>query len=343
MTLAYEFSYTFTQFGFLTTTIVNTLFIYMTILHIQKITGTYKVMVLVFSLMGILFSAWELVARPFAHNYNKGLIYFSLNDWMDASHEFLQFAIILYASFYLVILAIIAVQFVFRYFTLCKPRWAKKFGGSGVILWISYTLLSGAIYGGSLCYFCHPDKFSDGYMREIIYDSYNLTITDIPRFLMIPYGADGSVRWNNLSFLLVGVMILSLQYTIIVYCGVRMHSILQKELQLQSIVNRRLQKQFFRALIVQTVVPTLLFVLPIAPFLIGPLIVPFIGIEMDFQTGWMYVILCLYPPIDTIAFMLIVQEYKKVAFNMFRPVLPKKIKVASEISTSTAGNFNFTK
>ncbi|EFP06320.1 hypothetical protein CRE_26938, partial [Caenorhabditis remanei] len=262
MTLSYEFSYAFTQCGFISTTIANTLFIYLTILHIKKITGTYKVMVLVFSLMGIMFSAWELVARPFAHNYNKALMYFSLNTWLGASHEFLQFAIILYASFYLIILAIIAVQFVFRYFTLCRPNFARKFGGFGVIVWISYSLISGAIYGGSLYYFCHPDNFSDSYMRDIIADSYNLTITDVPRFLMIPYAEDGSVRWHNLNFLLAGVAILGLQYLIIIYCGVRMHTILQKELSQQSVVNRKLQKQFFRALVVQTVVPTFLFVLP---------------------------------------------------------------------------------
>ena len=94
-----------------------------------------------------------------------------------------------------------------------------------------------------------------------------------------------------------------------------MHTILQKELSQQSVVNRKLQKQFFRALVVQTVVPTFLFVLPIAPFLIGPLVIPFIGIQMNFPTGWMYVILCLYPPIDTVAFMLIVSEYKKVTLG----------------------------
>ncbi|KAF1753451.1 hypothetical protein GCK72_020008 [Caenorhabditis remanei] len=296
-------------------------------------------MVLAFSLTGIMFSAWEIIARPFAHSYNKGLVYFSLNDWLDAFPEFLQFAIILYASFYLVILAIIAVQFVFRYFTLCRPHLARKFGGAGVPVWIIYSLVSGAIYGGSLYLFCQPDNYSDSYMREILSDSYNLKIAEVTRFLIIPYAEDGSVRWNNLSFLLVGVMILSLQYVIIVYCGVRMHTILQKELSQQSLVNRKLQKQFFKALVVQTIVPTLLFVLPIAPFLIGPLVVPFLGIEMNFQTGWMYVILCLYPPLDTIAFMLIVSEYKKVALDVFKPILPKRIKISSEISQSTGPAF----
>ncbi|CAO4373739.1 unnamed protein product [Caenorhabditis nigoni] len=336
MTLFYEYSYYFTQCGFVSTSIANTLFIYLTILHIKKITGTYKVMVLVFSFVGIFFSAWELVSRPFAHNYNKALMYFSLNSWLNEYPEFLRIAICIYAALYLVILAIIAVQFLFRYFTLCQPNISRKFGGAGVIVWMFYILLSGAIYGGAMYVYCDSDDFSDSYMRDIIAETYELNITQVPRYVIVPYSEDGSIRWRIIKFLLSGVAAIALQYLIIIYCGVRMHTVLQKELAQQSIVNRKLQKQFFRALVVQTIVPTLLFVLPIAPFLIGPLIQPFFLFEMNFQTGWMYVILCLYPPIDTIAFMLIVSEYKKATLEMFKPVLPKRVKVTSEISTSTA-------
>uniref|UniRef100_A0A1I7T7N6 G_PROTEIN_RECEP_F1_2 domain-containing protein n=1 Tax=Caenorhabditis tropicalis TaxID=1561998 RepID=A0A1I7T7N6_9PELO len=244
----------------------------MTIRHIKKINGPYKLMVLVFSLLGIIFSVWELIARPFAHSYNKGLAYFSMNTWLE-SHDLLEFLLVGYASFYLVILAIIAVQFVFRYATLCKPSMTRRFGGCSVIIWMTYIMFSGAVYGGSLYYLCSPDEFSDHYMRRIIYDYYNLSITHIPRFMIVPY-----------------------------------------------------------ALVVQTIVPILLFVLPIAPFLVGPLL----DIEMNFPAGWMYVILCLYPPIDTITYMLIVSEYKRTVLVMLRPVLPKGIKLSTEISTSTA-------
>ncbi|PIC23931.1 hypothetical protein B9Z55_017455 [Caenorhabditis nigoni] len=317
MTLFYEYSYIFTQCGFVSTSIANTLFIYLTILHIKKITGTYKVMVLVFSFIGLFFSAWELVSRPFCHNYNKALMYFSLNTWLAEYPEFLRIAIGIYAALYIVILAIIAVQFLFRYFTLCQQNFARKFGGTGVIVWMFYVFLSGSIYAGTMHVFCGSDEFSDSYMRG--------TLTNVRH-----------CRWGVIKFLLSGVAIIALQYLIIIYCGVSMHNVLQKEFAQQSVVNRKLQKQFFRALVVQTIVPTFLFVLPIAPFLIGPLIQPFFLFEMNFETGWMYVILCLYPPIDTIAFMLIVSEYKTATLEMFKPVLPKGVKVTSEISTSTA-------
>uniref|UniRef100_A0A1I7T7N9 Seven TM Receptor n=1 Tax=Caenorhabditis tropicalis TaxID=1561998 RepID=A0A1I7T7N9_9PELO len=302
----------------------------MTIQHIKKINGPYKLMVLVFSLLGIIFSFWELIARPFAHNFNKGLAYFSLNTWLE-SHDLLDFFLVGYASFYLVILAIIAVQFTFRYLTLSEPSLAKKFGGCYVIIWLSYLVLSGAIYGGALYFFCSPDKFSDEYMRQVIYDSYNLTITHIPRFLVIPYADDDSIRWPNLYFLLIGVLNLGLQYFIIIFCGVRTNTILKHNLRRLSIENRRLQKQIFKALVIQTIVPTFLFVLPIAPFLIGPLL----DTTMNFPTGWMYVILCLYPPIDTIVYMLIVSEYKRVTLMMLKPFLPKRIKISTDTSMST--------
>ncbi|EFO88196.1 hypothetical protein CRE_14416 [Caenorhabditis remanei] len=99
-----------------------------------------------------------------------------------------------------------------------------------------------------------------------------------------------------------------LQYIIIVYCGIRMHLVMRKEFSKSSIPNKKLQKQFFRALIVQIVVPTILFVFPAAFVLLSPLF----NIKISLQTGWIYTALSLYPPIDTIAFMLLVSEYRKV-------------------------------
>ncbi|EGT44696.1 hypothetical protein CAEBREN_29928 [Caenorhabditis brenneri] len=122
-------------------------------------------MVLIFAIVGILFSSWELIARPFVHNYNGGFIYFSLNTWLQVSKEFIVMALVIYASFYIFILSLIAVQFVFRYLTLVNPRGASVFGGKGTIHWVSYSFVSATIYGSSLFIFGQSDDFSDVYMK----------------------------------------------------------------------------------------------------------------------------------------------------------------------------------
>lgn len=83
---------------------------------------------------------------------------------------------------------------------------------------------------------------------------------------------------------------------------------IRKELQNFSVRNQKLQKQFLRALIVQTLAPTILFILPVS----AVLIIPVMDIKISVQSGVIYAIFSLYPPFDSLAFMLIVSEYRKV-------------------------------
>uniref|UniRef100_A0A1I7U847 Seven TM Receptor n=1 Tax=Caenorhabditis tropicalis TaxID=1561998 RepID=A0A1I7U847_9PELO len=308
----HEISYTFTKCGFGAAFIVNVFLIFLTALHIKRIFSTYKYMIIIFASMGVLFSGWEIVSRPFAHNYNKGFLYFSLSDSYDASQEFLQFAIVVYGSFYLVILAFIVVQFIFRYLTLFKPSAIKKFSGKGIFVWMTYPLLAGAAFGGPLYCFGTVDSYSDEYLEKEIWEQYGMSIKDLPRFAIVTYDAEGNFRWRNICYLMTSISVMGSQYLIIIFCGLRMHFTMKKELQHFSVPNRRLQKQFFTALVVQTLAPTLLFVVPAAPILLGPLL----DIEMSIKTGTIYVFLNLYPPIDSIAFMLIVSEYKTIISEM---------------------------
>lgn len=108
-------------------------------------------------------------------------------------------------------------------------------------------------------------------------------------------------------YLCIGTFLLSSQYLIIVYCGLQMHFQMQKELQKFSVANRKLQQQFFKALVVQVTVPTITFVLPAMPLLLGPLF----DLKMSFKSGVICALLGIYPFIDSILFMLIVTEYRK--------------------------------
>uniref|UniRef100_A0A1I7T7L4 Seven TM Receptor n=1 Tax=Caenorhabditis tropicalis TaxID=1561998 RepID=A0A1I7T7L4_9PELO len=328
MTRFFVLSDTFTKLGVFTASFSNFFLIYLTIFHIKQIGGTFKYMVLVLALTGIAFSSWELIARPFTHNYNRAFILFSLNTWILDSEGFLQVAVAIYAGFYLFILAFFAEQFVFRYLSLVNPLMTKAFGGFGVVGWIGYPFLCGVIYCLLLLWSGDPDQFSDDYLRFVIEsehfigcvspiystffretfaDIYGMNIETTARFIFTPYAADDSFRWRNLSFMMGGGFLLTSQYFIIMYCGVRMHLAMRKELGNFSVPNRRLQKQFFRALIVQTLVPTCLFVLPALPILLGPLF----DFEWNVQTGGIMALLSIYPPIDTFVFIMIVSEYRR--------------------------------
>uniref|UniRef100_A0A1I7T215 Seven TM Receptor n=1 Tax=Caenorhabditis tropicalis TaxID=1561998 RepID=A0A1I7T215_9PELO len=288
----------------------NFLMIYLTLFHIKKLTGTYKKMVIMFAICGIMFTSVEVIARPFSHNYNKSVIYFSLNTYL--SPRTLQIFLVLWAGFFSGITGLIAIQFIYRFLCLCHIKKAKKFERMSNIIWMVYPLIPGGLFGSSFILFCIPDKYTDDYMKEIIFDTYGFVIGELSRFIIIPYDSDDCLRWKNLFPLLLGVFLVWFHYVIMLYCVFKMHFNMKKELIKFSVRHRKLHKQFFYALVAQSLGPTVLMALPVAPIFIAPLISPYIDLEISWQTGWLHLLFGLYPPFDSCAFILIVSEYRKV-------------------------------
>ena len=150
-----------TVIGFAFTFPIN---LFLTIFRIKQIVGTYKYMIITFASLGISFSICEQFARPYVHNYNKGLMFFSLS-WIGLRNEIMLIGLVVYAGFYVLVVAFIAVQFVFRYVILINPDWVKKFEGMGVLAWGSYPFWVGLFNGFAIIWFAYPDEFGDEYMR----------------------------------------------------------------------------------------------------------------------------------------------------------------------------------
>ncbi|PIC28493.1 hypothetical protein B9Z55_020386 [Caenorhabditis nigoni] len=299
----------FSRVGFVCTCLFNAILIYLTAFKTERITGAYKYLIILFSLICISFSCLEVLAHPYLHNYNGGFIYFSLNDYLGASNDLLKFFIEAYSGAYASIMCMVAVQFVFRFATLMNRKTLlSSFSGFNFVIWILYPLFFCITFGMMVHYCAQPEPYSDDYMKKELFRVYNLEIEKTARFIVIAYNADGSVRWFNLVFLFGAMIILGFQYAVIIYCGIQMQRKMKKELKNFSVSNRKLQQQFFKALVVQITLPTVLFHLPALPVLFSP----FFDVKFTFQTGFIYAVFSLYPPIETVAFMLIVSEYSNI-------------------------------
>ncbi|CAL2033394.1 unnamed protein product [Caenorhabditis brenneri] len=336
----YKISTFITKIGFTASFIVNSYFIYLTLFHVKKVNGTYKQLVIFFTLIGIMFSGIEIFAQPFSHNHNNSMIYFSLNDslpeWLS------QFMLVLWAGFYSLIVAALAVQFVYRYLCLLGSDFTRYSNWFKNLLWVSYPILPGTVYAVLLYVFSMPDEYSDNYVREAVFNNYNLTLSNLPRFPMVVYKYDGSVRWKNLTYLASAGSLVFAHYAIIIICGIMMHLEMEKGMQQFSVANQKLQKQFFKALIFQSLGPTIFIFLPAIPVLLGPLIPLGEGVIVDYQSGWLFSVIGAYPPFDSISFMVIVTEYKRLLTARFFKFIPKSstvsLEATSERSRSKTGN-----
>ncbi|EGT46184.1 hypothetical protein CAEBREN_12393 [Caenorhabditis brenneri] len=310
--ITYRITAYFTDVGFYSTIFTNSFLIYLTVFHIKKVTGTYKKMVLAFATLGFLFSLAEHIARPFAHNYNEMVLWFSVNDWVH-SNKLLQFGILFWITLYYSVVAFVGILFVYRYFCLFDTKMAERFDGfGGSLVWMGYPFLPGGLFCVFFYLFCQADEYSDERMRQDFYENYSLNVTEVARFVMIPYSFDGSIRWKDLCSLLIACSLISSHYLIIFYCGIKMHRNMSKELEKFSVNHGNLQKQFFRALVIQSLGPTVFLIIPAAPLVLTPFVYHIANQTINIQTGWLYTFVGIFPPFDSIAFMLIVAEYKIV-------------------------------
>ncbi|CAP22627.2 Protein CBG25140 [Caenorhabditis briggsae] len=311
--LSYQFSSVFTKIGFLLTFMSNFFLIYLTLFHIKNVFGTYRRMVIYFTTVGIIFAGLEIVARPFAQNYNQHIMYFSLNEWIK-SQELCQVVLVIWAGIYIIIVAFISVQFYYRYVCLLFPKRTKNFDGWKTMIWMGYPFLPASIYAGTLYFFCLPDENGDESLKDYVLEHYHLDIKDIPRFEITPLDANG-LRLKNVSFMITGLLIMFIHYFVILYCGLRMNHNICDALNKMSQGQQKIQRQFFRALVIQSLGPTIFLILPVAPIFAMPFVSLYLDIAISVKTGWLYSLVGLFPPFDSISFMWIVSEYRRVIKN----------------------------
>lgn len=158
----FELSHVFTIVEFFASTFTNLILIFLTAFYVKNLFGTYKRMVIYFSTLGIVFSALEITAKPFSHNYNGSLLYFSTSELPET---FVSLLMSSWSAFYIIVVAFIAVQFVYRYLCLTNYNATKKFDGVKTVFWIIYPLVPGAFYTISMNFLCAADEYSDSYVQ----------------------------------------------------------------------------------------------------------------------------------------------------------------------------------
>lgn len=176
--LNHKYTISFTSAGLVICFITNFILIYITLFHSKRIYGTYKLMVVMFSALGFLFSVSEFIARPFTLNYNRAVILFSINDWI-LSKNFLSIALSFWITFYLLIISLVGVQFVYRYLYIFHSTKLWYFDGVGRALWISYLLIPTIVYSVAFNQIFTPTNASDDYLRYVCMYKCNYRLSSI--------------------------------------------------------------------------------------------------------------------------------------------------------------------
>ncbi|PIC23950.1 hypothetical protein B9Z55_017467 [Caenorhabditis nigoni] len=125
--------------------------------------------------------------------------------------------------------------------------------------------------------------------------------------ILVAYNPDNSIRWWNVSATMNMAFVMFVQYTLIIYCAVRMYLGMESKLQMLSMSLRNLHQQFFKTLVLQMASPTITLFAPA----ILIICLPIFDLEIDLPTGIFLCAFTLYPAMDAMIVIYVVKDYKK--------------------------------
>ncbi|CAO4381197.1 unnamed protein product [Caenorhabditis nigoni] len=299
------------KLGFIFTTLFGSTLLLLNFLGAQKSFGTYKYLISMFTILGMTFSAIEILVYPNVHNFNAGFLFFSFEKTLGMVDSWNRnIPITAYTFFHSTTMALLSVQFIYRYWAIFDIHKLRYFKGANTLIWVAYCSFFGFQYSLGSSYFFKRDDVSDEYFRKEMLTRYNANIAELPAMAIVAYDpSDGSARWRNIMGIGNMCMVVNFLYGVMVFCGWSMHTKMEEKIQNFSDILRKHHKQFFKTLVLQITMPTIILFIPICIIMILPLL----NLNISIPSGVMLCCFTLYPATDSLIVMYVVSEYSITA------------------------------
>uniref|UniRef100_A0A8R1HY27 Seven TM Receptor n=2 Tax=Caenorhabditis japonica TaxID=281687 RepID=A0A8R1HY27_CAEJA len=219
-----------------------------------------------------------------------------------------------YCACYSMSFSLFAVHFVYRYFTACKPENLRLFRGLKFFSWLLGALFA-AVSWGMATFLLFPE--TDRTKRSLIHvlkESYDLDPLWIGN---VPYsyrrtdenGIEHPDIPNILGILQHGV-IMALSFSTVFYCGMQTHKKIKSHKGVSD-RTRELQNQLFNALVLQTIIPTILMYIPTTTIIV----LPFLGINVGSYSNITTVTVQMYPAFDPLVLLFLIKDIREAFFK----------------------------
>ncbi|CAP20450.1 Protein CBR-STR-162 [Caenorhabditis briggsae] len=208
-------------------------------------------------------------------------------------------------------MSMFVVHFVFRFFALQRRGNLKYFEDWYFLCWFAIPICLGILWAAAVQTFLHGDPESSGYMRETLLENYNLSISDIVYVGVLYHKklANETTIMNLKGIQGVCILgaIMNICFILIIYFGALTYQrIKQLIMEGRSEYTRKLQKQLYQALVIQTIIPVFFMILPLTIYFFSPLFHlghPIIGDLATFSCA-------MYPVLDPLPVMFVIDNYR---------------------------------
>ncbi|CAI5451200.1 unnamed protein product [Caenorhabditis angaria] len=280
--------------------------------------GTYKYLIIYFCIFSIFFSILEAIVNPFILSVGSVfVVVMNLSKTIITNRSICQVLVNMICGCFGVVISLIAVHFIFRYFAIQREGKLKYFRGKYMVIWFFIPIMCGIFWTSTTYYFLKPNDRVTLILKDhlkLVYDvdTENIVYTGSDYFI-----DDLKYQFNFeiIPGMIIMATIIIISLSIVALFWIKIYKAIKKlDQQGQSDFTRKLQKQLFYALVIQSCIPLFFMYLPVSLFLF----LPVFNIQIDKMGHIVTLLYAIYPSIDPLPVILIIDCYRLSLFNLFR-------------------------
>ncbi|CAI5455789.1 unnamed protein product [Caenorhabditis angaria] len=211
-------------------------------------------------------------------------------------------------------MGIFVVQFFYRYAVMTESKYLKSLNDWRAVFWFLFPSVYGTFYGLMVYLFLSQTEEANEMVRDSILNDFDLNIDDVV-FLGTFFYRKNGIDLNYKSIFGISIMwgMVTISSLLIVYFGWFCYRAIEKPVS-ESSIFCKLQKQLFYALLAETLIPVVLLHVPVSVlFLFTIYELNVLTISRIFS-----ITVALFPAIDPLPTMFIIQNYRDVIFKYLR-------------------------
>ncbi|EFO97725.1 hypothetical protein CRE_16073 [Caenorhabditis remanei] len=288
-------------FGFISTEILTVLLLWLIINKSSKNIGSYRYLMLTFSLFSFVYAIVEILTQPIIVLHEACLMVYA-DSFLKHHKTIAQAGLGLYGASYEFCISLLAVQFVYRFLAICRPNDLKKLSGCNLLKIYILPIFFSTIWFLIDCFPCGPSDLKAEYMSELGYFA---------------------VLYYELSII-----------TILV-CGYKTYQKMQQVGSSMSVKTKELNNQLFKTLIFQTLVPMFLMFTPVGLLLILPMFSMSLGTLANAPSQFA----AFYPALDATIAIFMIREFREAVICRRRRRQKVSFSTASGMAYSVSTNY----
>ncbi|CAB3398624.1 unnamed protein product [Caenorhabditis bovis] len=294
---------------------LNTYLILVIHYHSSRQLGTYKFMSMyTISIFEMLYAVIDLITTPLIHFYLSSFAILMDIRNSDVSNDVNLILITVYCG-------LSSSKF------FCSSIRENYFAGLFVTVWFAIPVIYDFIWMTMVCTLGRNDDMTAS-IRQSILDSYGLQMEEVvyvgPHYFRSilesrPFWKKNRPFWNHIllhAFYPIIVLFIEIISSIfcVFYCGIRCYYNISKEMSEIAVMSRRmkkLQKQLFNALVIQTLIPVILMYIPVSLLFLFPAF----DLNVTLAANSCAVTISIYPAIDPLPTIFIIDAYRKATLE----------------------------